>query len=150
MTAELRKVVKSGDNCHYQLEDRRPQEFEVIENVGILVKLHLKELKPPCTISFKTQNRIQKLKVYHSNDIKEPTEFNNHGSEEVSNPKQGIKIVLPGIVKLGHGSGAAQREIVFNKEWLYMNLQSETGAIVTALVTSKTEYTPIKGRTTRM
>ena len=82
MKAELKKMVKSGDDSHYTLEDRRPQEFEVIENVGVLLKLHLKELKPPCTIHFKTASRIQKFKVYYSNDLKEPTEYNNHGSED--------------------------------------------------------------------
>ena len=82
LKAELKKMVKSGDNSHYTLEDRRPQEFEVIENVGVLLKLHLKELKPPCTINFKTASRIQKFKVYYSNDLKEPTEYNNHGYED--------------------------------------------------------------------
>jgi len=74
LKAELKMMVKSADNSHYVLEDRRPQEFEIIEDVGCLLKLHLKELKPPCTISFKTASRIQKLKVFYSSDIKEPTE----------------------------------------------------------------------------
>ena len=82
LKAELKKMVKSGDNSHYTLEDRRPQEFEVIENVGVLLKLHLKELKPPCYINFKTSSRIQKFKVFYSNDLKEPTEYNNHGHED--------------------------------------------------------------------
>ena len=82
LKAELKKMVKSGDNSHYTLEDRRPQEFEVIEDVGVLLKLHLKDLKPPCTINFKTASRVQKFKVFFSNDLKEPTEYNNHGSEE--------------------------------------------------------------------
>ena len=75
-------MVTSGDNSHYTLEDRRPSDFEIIEDVGVLLKLHLKELKPPCTINFKSANRIQKFKVFYSNDLKEPTEYNNHGSED--------------------------------------------------------------------
>ena len=97
-------MVKSGDNSHYTLEDRRSQEFEIIEDVGILLKLHLKELKPPCTISFKTTNRIQKFKVFYSNDLKEPTEYNNHGSED--NPK---KLSLAGVRPTHGGGGAANR-----------------------------------------
>ena len=74
LKAQLKKMVKSGDNSHYTLEDRRPQDFEVIEDVGVLLKLHLKDLKPPCNIFFKASSRVSKFKVYYSNDIKEPTE----------------------------------------------------------------------------
>ena len=117
----------------------------MIENVGVLLKVHLKELKPPCTISFKTHSRIQKLKVYYSNDLKEPTDYNNHGSEENLSQRQGLKITLPGVRPTHGGGGAAQRENVFNKEWLYLNMQSETGCVVTVLVTSKADVTPIRG-----
>ena len=47
-------------------------------------------------------------------------------------------------VRPTHSSQAAQRENVFNKEWLYLNLQSETGCTVTVHVTSKSDVTPIK------
>ena len=41
LTAQLKRIVKSGDNSHYTLEERRPQEFEIIEDVGVLLKLRL-------------------------------------------------------------------------------------------------------------
>ena len=47
-------------------------------------------------------------------------------------------------VRPTHTSQAAARENVFSKEWLYLNLQSETGCTVTVHVTSKSESMPIK------
>lgn len=58
----------------------------------------------------------------------------------VSQPK---RLPLMGV-RSTHSSQAAQRENVFNKEWVYLNLQSETGCTVTVHVTSKSESMPIK------
>lgn len=58
--------------------------------------------------------------------------------------KQPKKLTLAGVRPTHSGGGAAQRQNVFNKEWLYLNLQSETGCVVTVNVTSKSDTTPIK------
>ena len=74
-------MVKSGDNSHYNLEDRRMEEFEVIENVGVLLRLRLKDKTPPCVIKFKPTTPNATFKVFYSEILKEPDEFDNHGSE---------------------------------------------------------------------
>ena len=74
LNAQLKRVVKSGDTSHFTLEERRWQEFEVIEEVGILIKLRMKDRTPPCIIRFRTANKNQVFKVFYSHDVREPTE----------------------------------------------------------------------------
>lgn len=77
------------------------EEFEVIENVGVLLRLRLKDKTPPCVIKFKPTTPNATFKVFYSEILKEPDEFDNHGSEV--NPS---KIVLAGT-RPAHGGGGA-------------------------------------------
>ena len=52
----------------------------MIEGIGILMKIKLKDKTPPCSISFKKPND-HILKVFFSHELREPTEANNHGSK---------------------------------------------------------------------
>ena len=81
ISAQLKRLVKSGDNSHYTLEERRSEEFEVIENVGVLLRLRLKDKTPPCVIKFKPTTSNATFRVFYSEIFKEPDEIDNHGSE---------------------------------------------------------------------
>ena len=52
----------------------------MIEGIGVLIKLRLKDKTPPCVLSFKTGTN-QMFKVFQSMELREPTEFSNHGSD---------------------------------------------------------------------
>jgi len=80
--ALLRRIVKSGDSSHICLEERRPHEVEVIEEIGVLLKLRLKDKTPPCIIKFqKTRSKRETFKLFYSCDVREPDETTNSGSE---------------------------------------------------------------------
>ena len=82
----LKRVVNYGDSSHYMLEERSPQVFEVIEGIGVLLKIRMKDKTPPCVIRFSRKPKNSILKVFYSNEVREPTELINHGSElNVSN-----------------------------------------------------------------
>lgn len=88
-------MVKSGDNSHYTLEERRTEEFEVIENVGVLLRLRLKDKTPPCVIKFKPTTSNATFRVFYSEIFKEPEEIDNHGSEvNVRTSQQIIDVLL--------------------------------------------------------
>jgi len=55
----------------------------VIEDIGVLIRIRLKDKAPPCIISFKTANEEKNkiFKVFYSHDLREPSEAVNHGSE---------------------------------------------------------------------
>ena len=53
-----------------------------------------------------------------------------------------MKIKLDGVRAVG--GGAANRNNIFNKEWLYMNVQSEHGATVTVSVSFKSAGGPMR------
>ena len=84
VNAQLKRLVNSGDNSHYTLEDRRPEEFEVIEGIGVLLRVRLKERTPPLFIRFKCENKNKYFRVFYSYELREPTENNNHGSTDVN------------------------------------------------------------------
>ena len=83
ISAQLKRVVKSGDNSHFTLEERQKYHFDVIEDIGVLLRIRLKDKNPPCIITFRTEagdnNKI--FKVFYSHDLREPNEQTNHGSE---------------------------------------------------------------------
>jgi len=81
LDAMLKRIVSSGDSSHYVLEERNPQEFEVIENIGILMKIRLKDKLPPCVIRFKVPEKNKVFKVFYSHELREPNEYNNNGFE---------------------------------------------------------------------
>ena len=81
INAKLKRIVNSGDSSHHLLEDRRAEEFEVISGIGVLIKLRLKDKTPPCILTFKTGTKNQMFRVYHSMELREPTESSNHGSD---------------------------------------------------------------------
>ena len=79
--AQLKRLVKSGDNSHYLLEERRPQVFEIIRGIGVLCRIRLKEKTPPLTINFLKEKKTQRFKCYYSETLREPDEVSNHGYE---------------------------------------------------------------------
>ena len=76
-------MVKSGDTSHFTLEERQKLQFDVIEDIGVLLRIRLKDKNPPCIISFRTEEaeRNKIFKVFYSHDLREPNEQTNHGSE---------------------------------------------------------------------
>ena len=79
INAQLKRIVNSGESSHETLEERRSTEFEVIEDIGVLVRLRLKDKTPPLTIRFKKSKSNTTFKLFYSHDIKFPNEDNNHG-----------------------------------------------------------------------
>ena len=75
--------MKSGDTNHYLIEERRPQVFEIIEGIGVLARIRLKDKTPPCVITFTKEKgaQPQRFKCYYSESHREPDEANNHGVE---------------------------------------------------------------------
>ena len=74
--------MNSGDTSHHTLEEKRWEKFEVIEGIGVLLRLRLKDKTPPCIIRFSPEDRRRDIyKVYQSYDLREPDENVNHGSE---------------------------------------------------------------------
>mmetsp|Transcript_17791 Transcript_17791/g.22403 ORF Transcript_17791/g.22403 Transcript_17791/m.22403 type:complete len:187 (-) Transcript_17791:1160-1720(-) len=136
--AQLRRLVMSGDNNHVVLEERHPQQLEVIENIGVLCRIRLKDKAPPCIITFKKTSSLYGFNCYYSEYLREPDESKNHGSE--TNP---TRIVVTGVRE---GRSGAKRTQVFNKDWLYLNMQSEHGCTVTINVSFKTELAPLRAK----
>lgn len=81
MQAMLKRVVNYGDSSHYMVEERSPQVFEVIEGIGVLLKIRMKDKTPPCVIRLSRKPKNSILKVFYSSEVREPTEALNHGSE---------------------------------------------------------------------
>ena len=79
--AQLKLIVNSGDSSHQQLEERRPEVFEIIEGIGVLLKIRMKDKTPPCVLKFSRSKKLDIFKVYYSFDAREPTEQNNQGHE---------------------------------------------------------------------
>ena len=87
IVAQLRRLVKSGADNHYQLEERHPQQLEIIEGIGVLCRVRLKDKVPPCFITFKKGSSLYGFNAFYSEQHKEPDEIKNHGSESnVSKP----------------------------------------------------------------
>ena len=54
----------------------------MIEGIGVLLRLRLKDKTPPCIINFRPEDRRRDIyKVYYSHDLREPDENANHGVE---------------------------------------------------------------------
>ena len=98
LDAMLKRIVSSSDSSHYVLEDRNPQEFEVIENIGILMKIRLKDKLPPCVIRFKVPEKNKIFKLFYSHELREPNEYNNHGFE--SNVSISYDLLIHSLLQL--------------------------------------------------
>lgn len=82
LKARLDRVVISGDQLHaqiYETRERGAQEFTILEDIPLYLKLRLKDKKPPCTLRFIALEKNQNLDLFYSMRIKEPSEENNHG-----------------------------------------------------------------------
>lgn len=52
LTAKLNRIVTSGESMHQQIEERTQENFEIMENIGLLLKIRLKDRTPPLFIKF--------------------------------------------------------------------------------------------------
>ena len=82
LLACLDRIVTSNDNMHQMLYEKDHGVYD-IEEIGKLFKVQLKGKTPPCVIGFRCEgeeNRRVDLRVYYSDEYREPSVEANHGS----------------------------------------------------------------------
>jgi hypothetical protein len=53
LEARLNRIVTTGDKLHTQVFERsNNQQFDIIEGLGLMLKVSLKDKQPPLTVSF--------------------------------------------------------------------------------------------------
>ena len=67
--------MTTADKLHTQLEEKaKDQRFDVIEDIGLYLKVHLKDKNPPCTVTFIYDNKEDRkfVDVWYSTETREP------------------------------------------------------------------------------
>ena len=82
--ALIKRIVVRGDNMHEILEERdSSRKWEIIEGIGLLLKIKTKDKNPPCIIKFTNERETKNhaFKVFYSFDVREPNETTAESSQ---------------------------------------------------------------------
>ena len=68
-------MVTSSDSMHTQIYEKEVQKFEVLADIGTLLKLKIKDKQPPCTIKIINADTSKVyFSCYASDEVRIPNE----------------------------------------------------------------------------